>query len=227
MINPLAGKAAFVQTLYENFLKRPGNTASQADAGFWVNAITGGSMTAAQAAASIAHSPEALGVLVDGLYGRYLGRLPDPGGRAYFVGVLQASGGGVETMIAQLVTSAEYTQQFGSDGNFMQSLYARLLGRLGSASDVAFWTTTLATGSSRASVASSFLNTSEFRGDVARQFYGFSVAPLVTTASIFLPLLDRTVAPGASEINYWATNGQDLLTMEVTFVQTGEYFTNG
>src|SRR5262249_27000945 len=77
------GNAAFVQALFLKFLHRVGNLASPSDAGGLVAALNGGTPVSAVAAA-IVRSPEALGLVVDGLYRNILGRDADAAGRAAF-----------------------------------------------------------------------------------------------------------------------------------------------
>src|SRR5438105_8887201 len=62
--NNLTGNAAFVAVLYNDFLKRPGNTTNAADAGAWVNFLNSGNSQQV-VANGISRSPEALGILFD------------------------------------------------------------------------------------------------------------------------------------------------------------------
>src|SRR5207245_4232715 len=87
----LSANAAFVDVLYEDFLRRPGDTTNPNDAGAWVAQLQGG-VAPASVANAIARSPEALGVTVDALFLKLLGRGSDAGGRAAFVRFLPNGG---------------------------------------------------------------------------------------------------------------------------------------
>jgi hypothetical protein len=227
-INPtrLAGNAAFVETLYIDFLKRAGDTANPADAGNWINALNSAMLTQAQVASAISRSPESLGVLVDSLFTRILSRASDPGGRAGFVDLL-GHGGTIEQVVATMVSSPEYAALTGSDGAFVQSVYNRLLGRVASNSEVSLWLGLLPS-LGRTGMATTILSSGEFRVGAIAMLYGApaSLAPLASVASALPNLLDRSVV-AALELNNWASSGLDLLTLEETFASTPEYFSNG
>ncbi len=224
--NALSANAAFVETLYENELHRFGATTNPNDAGYWVNVLNANTMTPAQVAAAISHTPEALGVVVDGLYLKFLNRAADPNGRAGLVNYLK-NGGTIEQVIVSLVTSAEYAADVGgTDYGYIESLYVKLLGRTGSNAEVSGWLAALPM-QGRSGVANALLVSAEFRGDAAQQFYGFTLAAPASVLSLLPPLLHRTTAPSAADITSWVNSGLDVLSMAVAFAQTGEYFSNG
>jgi Domain of unknown function (DUF4214) len=221
--NPLTGNAAFVQTLYFDFLKRLGDLGKPNDAGGWVNALNAGALTPQQVANAIARSPEAQGVLVDGLYLKIFGRTSDPSGRAAFVNFLQ-HGGTVEQVITAMVTSPEYSALTGgTDAGFVQSLYNKLLGRVASPSELNGWLGFLQSGQSRARVATLFLQSAEFRADVVEELYGFTYAPDESVVSLFANLLHRTAAPSAAEINGWVNSGLDIYSIEIAIAGSTEF----
>jgi hypothetical protein len=221
--NPLTGNAAYVQTLYFNFLKRLGDVNNPSDAGLWVNALNAGTMTRQAVANSIARSQEGLGVIVDGLYLKILNRQSDPGGRATFISVLQ-QGGSVEQVIVGMVTSPEYTSLTGgTDTGFIQSLYRQLLGREASPAEVAAWQGVVSS-SGRTAVAQGILLSTEFRSDVVQQIYGFTYAPSQSVASLFANLLHRAAAPNAGEILGWANSTLDILSIEIAIAGSDEFF---
>jgi hypothetical protein len=221
----LTGNAAFVEALYIDFLKRPGDTSNPNDAGAWVNALNAGTLSRAQVANGIIRSPEALGLLVDGLYEKILGRSADPSGRAGLVNFL-ANGGTIEQAVIFLVVSPEYKALTGSDGAFIQSLYNRLLGRTGSNSEVAGWLGALPV-LGRAGVAAAFVSSGEFRGEAVEELYGTPLAAPASVASVLPNLLHRTSAPSASEVSAWVNSGLDLLRVEASIATSSESFTNG
>jgi predicted outer membrane repeat protein len=220
--NPLTGNAAYVQTLYFDFLHRLGDTTSAGDAGGWVMALNAGTLTPQAAANGIARSPEALGVLVDGLYLKILKRPSDAPGRASFVNFLQ-KGGTVEQAITIMVTSPEYTTLTGgTDTGFVQSLYTLLLGRTGSPTEIAAWVNAVPS-LGRAGVAGAILGSTEYRTDEVQQLYGFTYALSSSVVSLFPNFLHRAAAPSAAEVNGWVNSGLDILTMEVGFAASGEF----
>src|SRR5262249_42631501 len=127
----LDNKQALVQTLYNQLL---GRTGSSAEIDGW------GGLFNAQGQAAVVNgstkSPEALGRIVDQLYLRFLGRESDAGGRAGWIGFLSA-GGTLEQVETLFLTSPEYLSHINTE--FVQSLYLNILGRAGSAPELALW----------------------------------------------------------------------------------------
>ncbi len=220
--NNLTGNAAFVAALYADLLKRAGDTSNPNDAGGLIAALDSGALTQAAAASALVHSPEALGVQVDGLYLKLLGRPSDASGRAGFVSFMK-NGGSLEQVAALMVSSPEYAALTGSDTGFVQSLYTNLLGRTASDSEVAGYLAALPS-QGRAGVAQDFLRSAEFRTSVVDQFYSATPAP-TSAAALFSPLLHR--AATAAEINGWVASGLSVLDIETAFVSSSEFFVDG
>jgi hypothetical protein len=208
--SPLTGNAAFVDTLYLDFLHRTGDVNNQSDAGGWVTLLNQ-STPAAAVANAIAHSQEALGVAVDGLYHRFLGRDSDPTGRAGFVGWLQ-SGATLENVIAVMLASPEYQSHTNADAVFVESLYQNLLHRTGDVSEVLGWLGQLPQ-LGRAGVAQAFLSSQEYREWEVGDDYAH--------------LLHRTAPPSAAEVDGWASSGMDILTIDAFIAASPEFQANG
>jgi hypothetical protein len=206
--NPLTGNAAFVETLYLDFLHRTGDLSNPNDAGSWVTRL-GKGMPAATVADLVARSPEALGIAIDGLYHRFLGRAADAAGRANFVAYLQA-GGTLEGVSQLMLASSEYQSRFPTDSSYVQSLYQNLLHRTGSTAEVNGWVAKLPQ-LGRASVAHGFLLSQEYRTDEVSDDYTW--------------FLHR--AGSAAEINSWVNGGNDLLTIDSLFAGSTEFQQNG
>jgi hypothetical protein len=49
----------------------------------------------------------------------------------------------------------------------------------------------------------------------------------VSEASLFSPVLHRTSAPSAAEINAWVNSPLDTLAIETALVGSAEFFANG
>jgi hypothetical protein len=218
----LSANAAFVDVLYEDFLKRPGDTTSANDAGGWV-ALLNGATPPATVAGAIIRSAEALGLVVDGLYLKVLGRVSDPAGRAAFVSFLQ-NGGTLEQAVTGMMSSPEFNGLTGSDGGFVEALYLRVLGRNGSGSEVSGWLGMLP-NLGRAGVANAFVKSSEFRTDVVQALYGTAMAATVSVASLVPNMLHRNASP--MEVNGWVNSAFDIDTIVLSFAVTGEFFNNG
>jgi hypothetical protein len=206
--SPLPGNAAYVETLYLDFLHRTGDVNNPNDAGGWVT-LLGQGTPAATVATAIARSPEALGKDVDGLYHRFLGRDADPARLAALVAFLQ-TGGTLEGVSRALLASTEYQSRFPTDSSFVQSLYLNLLHRIASSTDVGAWVAVLPQ-LGRASVAQAFLSSPEFRA--------------LEVGDDYAQLLHRT--PSAADVNAWVGSGLDLLTLDIVFAATPEFQTNG
>jgi hypothetical protein len=206
--NPLTGNPAYVETLYLDFLHRTGNLSDPKDAGIWVTRL-GQGMPATMVASDIARSLEGLGVAVDGLYHRFLGRDSDAAGRANFVAYLQ-NGGTLEGVSQMMLASPEYQSRFPTNSSFVQSLYQNLLHRTGSTAEVNAWVAQLPQ-LGRAGVAQKFLLSQEFRADEVSDDY--------------TQLLHRT--PSGAEVNSWVNTGKDLLTIDALFAASQEFQLNG
>jgi hypothetical protein len=206
--NSLTGNAAYVETLFLDFLHRTGDLENPGDAGYWVTRL-GQGLPAATVANLIARSPEALGDAVGGLYHRFLGRDADPAGRAAFVAYLQ-NGGTLEGVSEAMLASPEYQSRFPTDSSFVQSLYENLLRRPGTPADVSAWVAVLPR-LGRAGVAQDFLSSPEFRAAQVDDDYAH--------------LLHRT--PLAAELSAWVGSGLDLLTMDTLFAGLPEFQVNG
>ena len=165
-----------------------------------------------------------MGVQVDGLYLKLLGRPSDAGGRAGFVSFLQ-NGGSLEQVIALIASSPEYAALTGSDAGFVQSLYTNLLGRTGGDAKVAGYLAALPS-QGRAGVALDFLRSAEFRTDVVDQFYSATPAP-TSAAALFPPLLHRAGTTTAAEVNGYVNSGLSLLDLETAFISSTEFFVDG
>jgi hypothetical protein len=206
----LTGSAAFVQSLYLQFLHRAGDLNNPQDAQVWVTLLNSGTSQATVADA-VARSNEAFGIQVEQLYQRLLGRGAGASEEAGWVSVLQ-HGQTLESVTSQIIGSVEYQSQFMDDTAFVRSLFRNLLQREGSASDIAAWVSALpALG--RAGVIQDFLKSLEFQQDVITEDYG--------------GLLHRLSPPAAAEVNGWLATGLDALSLDVVFATSPEYQVNG
>jgi hypothetical protein len=203
------GSGAYVAALYTTFLHRTGDVNNPSDAGYWVTLLNQGT-PAVTVVNAIARSAEGLGIDVDGLYQRFLGRAADAGGRAFFVSYLQKAGtleGASDLMLA----SAEYHGDFPTDTGFVQSLYQNLLQRTASDGEVAYWRGVLPQ-LGRAGVAQGFLASPEYRASEVRDDY--------------TSLLKRKGPPTDAEVSYWVKSGLDELSIDILFAASAEFQAN-
>ena len=195
----ISSPPAFVQTLYLDDL---GRLASTSEINGWVSVFNAeGQAVVVQ---DIYFSSESLGRIVDSFYLRFLGRQSDTAGRASFISFLQ-SGGTEQQMENIFLTSPEYLAHIDTD--FVQSLYINILGRTGSASELAFWNNQLQT-LGLSGVANGFTGSTENRQNTAIADYE--------------SYLYR--APRSSEESSLVGSSRDLLSFAVFVESTSEFF---
>jgi parallel beta-helix repeat protein len=189
-----------IRFLYSQLL---GRAASTGEVNSWVGVYTTGGPAAV--AGGILRSPEALGRVVDGLYQNLLGRAADAAGRAYWVGRLEV-GEALEDVQASILASAEFQAR---SADFVQALYQAVLGRAGSAQELAFWHSQLPTLGA-AGVAAAFTHSYESR--------------LRFVSSTYQTFLGRPASP--AEAASWAGLPADLLGLEQGIIGSAEFFAN-
>ena len=124
---PFAGGGnAVVEGLYRNILGRDADPAGLAN---WDAQLKAGE-SATQVANQFFQSSEYLTNVVKSYYQTYLGRAGDPAGVASWVSQLQA-GMSEKAVATAFLSSPEYSAKHGTDADFVQSLYANVLGRAG------------------------------------------------------------------------------------------------
>jgi hypothetical protein len=206
----------FVQALYLDELSRPGDVNNPADAGAWVNVLVNQTLTAAQVAVGIAHSPEARTRLVRGWYQTYLGRTAQGGEEQGWVSLL-LQGATEEHVLSGILGSDELfdrAQTLGGpatpDERFVQALYQLALGRPGSAAEVAGWVNVLPQ-LGRPGVALGFLASAEYRAVLFTAYYQ--------------GLLHRP--PDADGLSGWVDSALDASGVRVGFEASPEFFAVG
>lgn len=174
-------EAWFITATYRDFLGRVPDTAGYHH---WVAA----DITVEGYVSALASSDEWVGRIVNDFYADVFGRPADPGGFAYWSGLVRARG--VPFVASQLYGSVEYlARNGGSTTGFVQGMYRQLLGRDGGAdpAGVAFWVGQ-AERRGRPAVALDFFQSDEKRRGRVRDLY--------------CTLLDRPPDPGGS--TFWA-----------------------
>jgi hypothetical protein len=215
VVPPLNAPELAVRALYMAALGRPG---SQQELDGWVALLPPGATSLTQAVTmGIEGSFEARDRLVKGWYVTYLGQQAGPGEETGFVSELLA-GVTEEVVLSQILGSPEYfshaTSLIGGiagNTNFIQSLYQLLLGRMGSAGEVAGWVSASQSDAlTQQQVASLFLGSSEYRSDVVAGYYQ--------------SLLHRPAI--AMEISAWVNSGLDEYTIRTLIEAAPEFFSS-
>lgn len=229
-----ADPAVQVARLYQAGL---GRLSDQDGLGYWTDAIQNGA-TLSQLAASFLGSPEftsrfgqGLGDagFVQRLYQNVLGRLPDPGGQAYWTGVL-ARGADRAAVLAGISESAENRQttaplvqtglwQLDPAAAQAARMYDTVLGRLPDLGGLAYWTDALGGGSlGLQDMASGFVASPEFQA-----VYG-ALSNRDFVAEIYTNTLRRPGDPGG--IEYWTAqleSGATRAGLVVGFSESAEH----
>ncbi len=158
----------YVSQIYQVLLHR---AADAPGLGQWVAFLDqGGSRQVV--AQEIAASPEGRGIQVDGFYQQFLHRAADAAGRAGWVNALLA-GVSVTTVEVGFLTSAEYLQAHAGANACVSGLYQDILGRPGTATELAPWVNAITAGGplAQAVVALGILTSAEAYEDFISQVY--------------------------------------------------------
>lgn len=180
-----AAADSFVTAAHHDLLGRA-PTATQLAEG--VNLLDSGATRSAYLT-RLTTSDEWLGAIVTDLYQSTLGRAPDASGLAYWVGTLRSGRYSVAQVAASFYASPEYHGGLGggTDATWVADLYEEILGRPGTAGDVAYWTSQIAPRG---------------RWWVARQLYDSLESRRARVTDLYEHLLGR--APDAAGLAFWA-----------------------
>lgn len=173
-------------------------------------AIDAAAMTSAEHTRSLSQSLEWIGLTIDDLYRRALGRTADDAGRRYWRDLVV--GGMRITDVGALFYGSDefHASNGGTDEGFVDGLYRELLHRAPEAAGAAHWQDQLRSGISRVAVAASFYASPESRRD------------RVTT--LYEAVLER--APDSDGLRYWvdALLRLDDVALAAFLAASEEYF---
>lgn len=159
-------ESRYINAVFELFVDR---TASPSEIEQWCGVVRRGDRL--DLTEALAVTDEWAGVQIAALYGKILGREPEPGGRAYWLEQV-ASGMLIEKVAALFYGSDEYYHRAGAtDRGFVERLYTDLLGRPADDSGTEFWLRSMASGMSRTQVAEHFYASVESRTDRVDALY--------------------------------------------------------
>ena len=155
----------YLDSYYQNLL---GHEPDSQGLAYWSGQIQSG-VSAATVAAGIYNSTEHHTDQVNWMFNKLLGRDAGTDTIAFFDGQLQAGATEAQVMTT-IVQSSEFTHGDTSSATFVNNLYQKVLGRSPDAG-AAGWIAALSSGTSRASVAQSFLLSDEALTDVVDTYY--------------------------------------------------------
>ncbi|NBN77628.1 DUF4214 domain-containing protein [Microvirga tunisiensis] len=153
--------AELIKQYFVNILQRD---PTAAESSFWTASVSSGALSLAQVRESLANSVEAT-TFVDQIiriYQAAFGRKPDVTGVDGWTDQLRADATALSKIAAGFVNSTEWKNRYGDNtvnDAVLQALYVNVLGRTGSASEIAAWK---ATGQSMTQILIGFSNSAEF-----------------------------------------------------------------
>ncbi|HQU44122.1 MAG TPA: DUF4214 domain-containing protein, partial [Pirellulales bacterium] len=159
----------WVANLYTTVLGRAAGATTDAEITYWVDQIAAGT-TRTEITEVFTHSNEYFTHLVNGYFEQLLGRAADPSALSYFVGELEA-GVSSDTVVAQIVSSSEFTALAGTTNGFVSNLYNVLLGRLPTGPEFSYWVGQLNGGVTPQEAASIFVASTEYREIAINDLY--------------------------------------------------------
>lgn len=163
---------------------------------------------------TMARSPEWTSHVVQDLYTQVFNRAPDAQGLDYWSSLIRG-GMRVASVATSFYASDEYyANAGGTDGGFIDQLYADVLQRLASndPSGRAYWLSILAAGTPRSQVASTLFLSKEACG--------------IRVEALYLQLLGRSAEPGG--LDYWSNQLATLddIALAALLASSDEFFFN-
>lgn len=211
---PFASNSALVTQQYRDFI---GRAPTSSELSTWVGRLNGGQSGGQLIAALRLTGAGAEVDSVARLYWAYFGRQPDAAGLDYWVSV-RRSGTTLSVISSRFAASPEFTTKYGSLNNrqFVELVYANVLGRPGEPSGVDFWTGQLDLGRrTRGAVMVGFSESPEYRRQMAH---------LVNVVVLHVAMLDR--APTTSELAAGVaalSRGATVTSLADRILDSGEY----
>jgi S-layer protein len=218
----MALTSAQITLAFQNVLQRD---PSAAELAAWLNASTSGALTDAQVYAAIVSSAEAQNgaAAIIRVYQAAFGRVPDKAGLDQQTDSFMRGGFTINKIAEGFVVSQEFANKYNGGvlladnaaavtDALLQSLYQNVLGRLGSAAEIAAWKATLTTPGSGYTKASDILigfsQSPEFVGKAATAVSTFLTAAAQGTAVYSGALLDPAAGSGST---FTLTTGVDTV----------------
>jgi len=211
-------EGSYLRAAYPDVLQR---AITPAETVFWLQHLENGTVSLANIAAVIVHSPEYHRVLATQWYQTYLNRTPSAAERDLFADALATQPHDALQRI--FLQSDEYWSLAGSNpAGFVRKLYVDTLGRSASDAEVNARLGQFAGRDIRALMPSDMLHATEYYLHGVDGFYYLLLRRLTRTPPDNGRLVDPNIQDAQVWINSWATNDNpdDILTSILT---SGEY----
>jgi hypothetical protein len=154
----------------EVYIDALGREAEEAGLLYWVDLLDDGASRGI-IASGLFGTTEYRSIVITSIFQELLGRAPDPAGLSFFLSAL-AGGASIEDVESSVAASSEYFGLAGgTNADWLDAVYADLLGRPIDAAGSSHWLGQLAGGVSRATVAKAIASSSEAHGVVVVTTY--------------------------------------------------------
>lgn len=226
----VASTSSFVRKAYEDFLLR----APSPDEAAWWGAYLGGGGTRAAVIESLLKGDEFQEMWVLGSALRYLDDVyADDPHLASWLSSLTSSGDYLGVEVSVLASEQYFREAGGTTAGFLDHLFRDVLDRAPDASGLSYWTSKLASGTSRASVARSLLRSDE---SAALQVRGHAGATSCLATSLedlgsvlggsYCLILDRPADPSGATYwtSYMTSSGNQLIALWISLASSSEYY---
>jgi hypothetical protein len=158
----------FVSQVYLDLLQRPTDPAGLAS---WSGMLDSGQADRTQVVRMIEDSPEYHQLVIEQVYGEYLGRAADMN-EMFSWGTFLTAGGTIDQMRALVMGSPEYYQLAGgTNDGFMASVYHDVLNRSVDSGGQQYWDPILSNGADRGAVAGAIMRSTEGANDEVEGLY--------------------------------------------------------
>ncbi len=151
-----AAAEAFVEALYQDILNRSADSTGLAT---WTSMLASGS-SRSEIADILWNSAEHRSLQVTEYFSTFLNRTPGSLELSLWISGIQA-GVGESLAMRVFASSPEFSQLHASDGDFIDALYTKVLGRTADASGHQYWVNALSGDVSRFDVVQTFFNSTE------------------------------------------------------------------
>ncbi|NBN63991.1 DUF4214 domain-containing protein [Pannonibacter tanglangensis] len=207
--------AELIKQYFVNILQRD---PTAAESSYWTATLSSGALTSTQVRDAIASGPEATTYVdqIVRIYQAAFGRKPDVTGIDGWTDQLRADATALSKIAAGFVNSTEWKNRYGDNtvnDAVLQALYQNVLGRTGSAAEIAAWK---ATGQSMSQILIGFSNSAEFTAKAAPSILalkqaaaGVATSALNTVYTGTGALFDPAAGTGQT---YTLTTGPDNFT---------------
>lgn len=202
-----------IKQFFSNILQRQ---PTAAELSYWVATVDSGALTTTQARDALASSVEAVTYVdqIIRIYQAAFGRVPDTTGINGWTNQLRNDATALSKVAAGFVNSQEWKNRYGDNtvnDAVLQALYQNVLGRTGSAAEIAAWK---ATGQSMTQILIGFSNSAEFQNSSSAGVMALKRAAGDATTANLASVYNGTSPLGVDYggTTYTLTTGIDTIT---------------